>query len=66
MGKSGKASFPRWLFAILAIGGLLASGIYIGVMSVEGFAGMRLVQAAAFGLLGLIMFWGAIQRPAGG
>jgi hypothetical protein len=66
MEKSGKASFPRWLFAILAIGALLASGIYIGIMSVEGFATMRLVQAAAFGLLGLIVFWGAIHRPAEG
>jgi hypothetical protein len=66
MEESRTRSFPRWLFAILAIGGLLASGIYIGIMSVEGFAGMRLVQAAAFGLLGLLMFWGAIQPPAEG
>ncbi len=65
MGKTRKSSFPRWLFAVIAIGGLLASGIYIGVMSMEGFTGLRLAQAAGFGLLGLIMFWGAIQTPAG-
>jgi hypothetical protein len=54
-------SFPRWLFALLAIGGLLACGIYIGIMSVEGFAGLHLAQAVGFGLVGLLMFWGAIQ-----
>ncbi len=62
METSRKRSFPRWLFAIIAIGGLLASGIYIGIMSVEGFVGMHLAQAAGFGLLGLIMFWGAYSR----
>lgn len=62
MEKTGKGSFPRWLFAILAIGGLLASGIYLGIVSVEGFTGIRLAQAAGFGILGLVMFWGALQR----
>jgi hypothetical protein len=62
MGKTGKQSFPRWLFTIIAIGGLLVSGIFLGIMSVEGFTGIRLSQAAGFGILGLIMFWGAIQR----
>lgn len=62
MEKTEKGSFPRWLFAILAIGGLLASGIYFGIVSVEGFTGIRLAQAAGFGIFGLVMFWGAIQR----
>ena len=62
MEKTGKRSFPRWIFAILAIGGLLASGIYLGIMSVDGLTGLRLAQAAGFGILGLIMFWGAIQQ----
>ena len=53
---------PWWLFAIIAIGALLASGIYLGLMSVEGFAGIRMVEAAGFGALGLIMFWGATHR----
>lgn len=62
MKNSGKRSFPRWLFAILAVGGLLASGVYLGIMSVEGFTGMRLAQVAGYGALGLLMFWGALSR----
>lgn len=62
MKENKQQSFPWWLFAIIAIGGLLASGVYLGIMSVEGFAGMRIAQAAGYGVMGLIMFWGAIQR----
>lgn len=62
MERMVKGVFPRWLFAILAIGGLLASGIYIGIMSVEGFSEMRFFQATGFGILGLLMFWGATSR----
>jgi len=62
MEKTRNESFPKWIFAILAIGGLLASGIFLGIMSVEGFTNMRLAQAMGFGLMGLIMFWGAISR----
>ena len=54
-----KNRVPWWLFAIIAVGALLASGIYLGIMSVEGSTGLRLAQAIGFGLLGLIMFWGA-------
>jgi hypothetical protein len=50
---------PWWLFAIVAIGALVASGIYIGILSVEGVTGARVAQAVGFGALGLIMFWGA-------
>ena len=62
MENAERGSFPKWLFACLAIGGLLASGIYIGIISVEGLTGIRLVQAAGFGILGLLMFWGALSR----
>lgn len=61
MEKTRKGLFPRWLFAIIAVGGLLASGIYIGIISVEGFTSLRFAQAAGFGLMGLVMFWGALQ-----
>jgi hypothetical protein len=62
MEKTRKGSFPKWIFAILAIGGLLASGIFLGIMTIEGFTNMRLAQTVGFGLMGLLMFWGAIQR----
>ena len=58
-----KHRVPWWLFAIIAVGALLASGIHLGIMSVEGLAGTRLVQAVGFGVLGLIMLWGATHRP---
>ena len=54
-----KKAFPRWLFAIIAVGGLLASGIFLGIMSREGFTTPRLLQSLGFCVLGLIMFWGA-------
>jgi len=54
-----KNRFPWWLFATIAIGGLLASGIYVGIMSIEGLTVIRIVQAVGFGVIGLIMFWGA-------
>lgn len=62
MKENKQQAFPWWGFAIISIGGLLASGIYLGIMSVEGFAGIRIAQAAGFGVLGLIMFWGALSR----
>ena len=60
--KNQKGSFPKWLFAVLTVCGLLASGIYIGIMTVEGATDLRLLQAAGFGLLGLLMFWGALHK----
>jgi hypothetical protein len=57
-----KKRVPWWLFAIIAIGALVASGIYLGIMSVSGLTGIRMAQTAGFGVLGLIMFWGATHR----
>jgi len=54
-------AFPRWIFAIIAIGGLMASGIFLGIMSIEGYTGMRLAQATGYGIMALLMFWGAIK-----
>jgi hypothetical protein len=62
MKRTGKRAFPRWLFAILAIGGQMASGIYIGIISVEGISGVRIIQAAGFGIFGLLMWWSALSR----
>ncbi len=61
MEKSKKQSFPRWIFVMIAIGGLVACGIFIGIMSVEGATSLRFIQAIGFGLMGLVTFWGAIQ-----
>jgi hypothetical protein len=61
-----KNRVPWWLFALIAAGALLASGIYVGIMSVEGTTSIHLVQAVGFGLLGLIMLWGATHSRAGG
>jgi hypothetical protein len=51
--------FPRWLFAVLAAGGLLAAGIYIGMMRVEGPTTGGAVLAALYGVFGVVMLWGA-------
>ena len=61
MEKNKKKSFPRWIFAIIAIGTLVACGIFVGIMSVEGATSLRFIQAIGFGLVGLVTFWGAIQ-----
>ena len=53
---------PWWLFAAISVGALLASGIYVGIMSVDGTTVGRLAAAAGFGLLGLLMFWGATHQ----
>jgi hypothetical protein len=54
-----KNRVPWWVFGLIAVGALVASGINVGIMSVEGTSGMRIVQALGFGVLGLTMFWGA-------
>ena len=61
MSTNNKRSFPRQLFALLAVSGLVACGIFIGIMSIEGASGLRLAQAGGFGLMGLAMFWGALK-----
>jgi hypothetical protein len=53
---------PLWLFAFISIGALLASGIYIGIMSVKGLMGVQLASALVYGLIGLLMFWMAYNR----
>jgi hypothetical protein len=57
-----KKPFPRWIFAFIAIGALIACGIFIGKLTSEGFTSLRILQALAFDILGLIMFWGTQGR----
>jgi len=62
MEHKSKRIFPRCIFVILAIGGLLASGIYIGIVTVEGATGTRIAQIVGFGVWGLLMLWAALSR----
>jgi hypothetical protein len=61
MSKNIKRTLPIWFFAILAICGLLTSGIYIGIISAQGLTTTHLIKSAAFGAFGLVMFWGALS-----
>ena len=54
---------PRWMFLALTVGGLLAAGIFIGIMRVEGATTGNMVRAIGYGVFGLIMLWGAVRRP---
>jgi hypothetical protein len=58
--KKEKQIFPLWLFSILSICGLMASGIFIGKISVGEYSSIHLTKAIGFGFLGLLMFWGVL------
>lgn len=60
-----KSRFPWWLFAVIAAGALWASGVYVGVMSVDGSTGVRMLKAVGFGVIGLVMLWGATHTRGG-
>ncbi len=53
---------PRWLFAILAAGGFLASGIYLGMIRAGDATTGHMVRAAAYGVMGLLMMWGVLGK----
>ena len=61
-----KRRVPWWVFAVIAVGALLACGTYLGIMSVEGPSTGHLVRAVVFGVLGLVMLWGATHSSVGG
>jgi len=56
-----KKPFPRWIFAMIATGALIACGIFIGRVACEGFSTMRGIQILGFGVLGELMFYGALK-----
>jgi hypothetical protein len=60
MNNHSYRSFPRWVFVILAMGAFWASGVYLGILSVEGVSSAILVRAIGFGVIGLPLAWGAI------
>ena len=53
---------PRWLFAVIMIGGFVACGIYLGLMRAEGISAGDLLRAIGFGTLGFLMLWGMVVR----
>ncbi len=63
MAKQGRRTLPRWLFAILTVGGLLASGIYLGIIRIDGASTGVVLRAVGYGIFGLLMLWGAMSKP---
>jgi hypothetical protein len=55
-------TLPRWVFTILAMGAIWASGIYLGIISIEGASNALLARVIGFGLLSLLMAWGAVTK----
>jgi hypothetical protein len=56
-----KEPFPKWLFAVLGASGLIATGIFIGIMSIGGITRLHLFQATIFCIFGLLMLRGALS-----
>jgi len=61
MEKSRVRTPPRWMYLLLSIGGAWASGIYLGKASIEGLSGASWVPIIGFGVLSLLMAWGALS-----
>lgn len=53
---------PRLLFAILAVGGFIACGIYLGMIRAGESTTGHIIRAASFGLFGVLMMWGVLGR----
>lgn len=53
---------PRWLFAILACGGLWASGLYLGISYAGDATTGTIVRTILYGLFGLVMLWGVLGK----
>ena len=54
MATKKKNQPPSWLYLFLAVGSLLASGIYIGIMGRAGFTTWDFIRAVIFGALGIL------------
>ena len=53
---------PRWLFTILACGGLWASGVYSGLVIGGVSTTTSIVKLLLYGIFGLVMLWGALGK----
>jgi len=47
------------MFLLLSVGGAWASGVYLGKITIEGASTGLLIPMISFGVMGLIMAWGA-------
>jgi len=59
MEKSRARIPPRWIFLLPSVGGTWASGIYLGKITIEGASTGLLIPMISFGVMSLIMVWGA-------
>jgi len=55
-------SFPRWAFVFLAVGTSWASGLYLGMLMIEGSSTAYLVRIIGFGVVALVMAWGSAAK----
>ena len=55
-------SLPRWVFVLLAVGTSWASGLYLGMLMVEGTSTAYLIRIIGFGVIALVMAWGSIAK----
>lgn len=62
MEKSRTRVPPRWMFLFLSVGGGWASGIYLGKITIEGASTGLLIPMISFGVMGMIMAWGALSE----
>ena len=62
MGGRAPRTPPRWFFGILAAGALWASGVYFGMIRVEGASTGHIIRAIGFGVFGFLMLWGTLGK----
>ena len=55
-------SLPRWVFVLLSVGTSWASGLYLGMLRVEGTSTAYLIRIIGFGVIALVMTWGSIAK----
>lgn len=53
---------PRWVFTVIMAGALIACGVYLGMMRIEGASTGNVVRAAGFALLGALMLLRVLAR----
>jgi len=62
MGTHEKRTPPKWFYSIIAVTALIACGIYLGMIRVEGSTAGNVIRAAGFGVIGLATFCMAVGK----